>query len=141
MEISEAAMTLIRERIRGSEVCDPVVYLVQCTAGKKVPPELAKAILGGAPEATIREMSLRLMGDSQKEPLFLEPAVYPRKQLLRLFFKTISGIVFFAPPGLRGLMKKGLLDVAVDRGLVLKDSNGHVLLPKRRPGESPKGAL
>ena len=135
-------MALIRERLRTSSEQHPVIYLVQCTAGRKVPPELAKAILGGAPEATIREMSLRLMPDPQNEPIFLEPAVYPRKQLLRLFFKTIRGIVFFAPPGLRGLMKKGILDVAVDHGLVLKDSQGHVLLPKRRSSsESAKGAL
>ena len=82
MEITEAAMALIGERVRRSQMADPVVYLVQSTAGKKVP-----------------------------------------------------------PPGLRGLMKKGLLDVA-ERGLVLKDQNGHILLPKRTPaGENTNSAL
>jgi hypothetical protein len=139
MEISEPAMALIRDRILGSEIADPVIYLVQCSAGKTTPPEVAKAILEGSPDATIRELSLRLSGDPQQASRFLEPAVYPRKQLVRLFFRTIRGIVFYAPPGLRRLMKSAVLDVA-EHGLVLKDQNGEILLPKRPPtGGNAKG--
>jgi hypothetical protein len=131
MEITEAAMARIRERVSSSRSPDPVVQLCQCTAGKKVPAEIGKAILEGAPEATIRELSLRLMGDSRNEPLYLEAYAQSRKTmplLCRLFFKTIRGFVFFAPPGLRAKMKHGVLDIAV-RGFVLKDQNGNVLLP------------
>jgi hypothetical protein len=118
--------------------------LYECTAGKKVPPELGKAILNGEPEATIRELSLKLMGDPRNEPFYLEAVALSRKTLPllhRLFFKTISGFVFFAPPGQRAKMRQGVLDVAA-RGFVLKDRNGQVLLPKARPvGGGLTGAL
>jgi hypothetical protein len=144
MEITEAAMVRIREIVGSSRVADPVVQLCQCTAGKKVPPELGKAILEGAPEATIRELSLRLMGDFRNEPIYLEAFAQARKTmpfLYRLFFKTIRGFVFFAPPGQRAKMKHGVLDVA-PRGFVLKDQNGSVLLPRSMAAsEGPTSAL
>jgi hypothetical protein len=144
MEITDTAMARIREAISSSRVTDPVVHLFECTAGKKVPPELGKAILDGAPEPTVRELSLRLMGDPRNEPFYLEAVPLSRKTLPllhRLFFKTISGFVFFAPPGQRAKMRRGVLDVAA-RGFVLKDQDGQVLLPKARPaGEGLTGAL
>jgi hypothetical protein len=144
MDITEAAMARIRERVSSSRVADPVVQLCQCTAGKKVPPEVGKAILEGAPEATIRELSLRLMGDPRNEPVYLEAFAQSRKTmplLYRLFFKTIRGFVFFAPPGQRAKMKRGVLDVA-PRGFVLKDQDGNVLLPRSMAtSEGPTGAL
>ena len=144
MEITEAAMTRIRETVNSSRVSDPVVHLLECTAGRMVPPELGKAILNGAPEAMVRELSLKLMGDPRNEPFYLEAVALSRKTLPllhRLFFKTISGFVFFAPPGQRAKMRQGVLDVAA-RGFVLKDRNGQVLLPKARPAnEGLTGAL
>jgi hypothetical protein len=144
MDITEAALARIRETVSSSRVTDPVVHLYECTAGKKVPPELGKAILNGEPEATIRELSLKLMGDPRNEPFYLEAVALSRKTLPllhRLFFKTISGFVFFAPPGQRAKMRQGVLDVAA-RGFVLKDRNGQVLLPKARPvGGGLTGAL
>jgi len=137
-------MARIRERVSSSRVADPVVQLCECTAGKKVPPELGKAILSGASEATIRELSLRLMGDPRNEPFYLEALPQSRKALplvYRLFFKTICGFVFYAPPGLRAQMRHGVLDVAA-RGFVLKDRNGHILRPRPMAGgEGPTGAL
>ena len=144
MEITDAAMARIRERIVSSRITDPVVQLCECTAGKRVPPELGKAILDGAPEATIRELSLRLMGAPKNEPLYLEAFAQSRKTmplLYRLFFKTIRGFAFFAPPGQRAKMKHGVLDVA-PRGFVLKDQKGNVLLPRpMTTSEGPTRAL
>ena len=144
MEITEAAMARIRERVSSSQIADPVIQLCECTAGRKVPAELGKAILEGAPEATIRELSLRLMGDSRNEPRYLEAFAQSRKTLpllYRLFFKTIQGFVFFAPPGRGAKLKHGILDVAA-RGFVLKDQNGNVLLPRSMAtNEGPTSAL
>jgi hypothetical protein len=126
MTITTAAADMIRDSLRRSEIPHPVVYLVQVS---KTPAEVDQAIKRGASRKETREIALRAL---TTEPKYLYPLVYPRSHFLWLT-TTINGFPFvfrfFHPPGVRRAMRRGLLDVA-ERGLVLKDADGTVILPK-----------
>jgi hypothetical protein len=79
------------------------------------------------------------LGEVSKDlgaPRYLYPLIYPRSRFLWL--KTdIAGLPFvprvFHPRSARPALKNGVLDVAA-RGLVLKDPDGTVVLPKHVTG-------
>ncbi len=127
MTITTAAADMIRDWLRRSEITNPVVSLTQIS---KTPSEVDRVITGGASRKEIREIALRTIG---AEPRYLYPCIYPRSHFLWIFTTTIAGFRFVSPlaypPAARRAMKRGLLDVA-ERGLVLKDVDGTVLLPK-----------
>lgn len=72
-----------------------------------------------------------------KERKYLYPGVYPRSHFLWIFTTVIEGFrfasPFFHPPYARRAMKRGVLDVA-ERGLLLRDADGSVALPKQESG-------
>jgi hypothetical protein len=126
MTITTAAAAMIREWLRSSEIRSPVVCLVQAS---NTPAEITQALKRGVGRKELEQISLAALA---KEPKYLYAAIYPRSHFL-WFFTNIGGFPFapgFAhPPHARHAMKTGLLDVA-ERGLVLKDADGNVILPK-----------
>ena len=126
MTITDAAAEVIRNALRRSSVDRPVVYLIEATPDRDLPPEVADAVRSGANAESIRE----LIAKAGHMPRFLFPAIYPRTGFRWLFSRRIGEFLFFCPPPLRGVMKGATLDVAT-RGLVLKDGNGTILMPKR----------
>jgi len=127
MIITDAAADVIREALQRTSVPKPVVYLIEATPDRDMPPEFADAVRHGASAESIREGLSR----AKHLPRFLFPAIYHRTLFRWLFAKKIGEFLFFCPPGLRGEMKRGTLDVA-QRGLVLRDTTGAVVRP--RPG-------
>jgi len=131
MTITTAAADLIRDYVRRSELPNPVVCLGQVS---NTPAEVTKALKHGADRKELQEITLRAL---ESEPKFLYPLVYPRSHFLWVFTTTIQGLrfasLFFHPRTARQAMKRGLLDIA-ERGLVLKDSDGTVVLPKQAAG-------
>ena len=127
MIITDAAAERIREALRRTSLRKPIVYLIEATPAENMPPEVANALRYGANDESIREG----IAKATHLPRFLFPALYHRTLFRWLFSKRIGGFLFFCPPGLRGEMKRGTLDVA-QRGLVLKDARGTVVRP--RPG-------
>jgi hypothetical protein len=125
MVITATAANMIREWVQGSAIPHPVVCLVQTS---DVPAELDEALKRGLRGKELEEISLTAL---RKVPKYVYPAVYPRHQFLWMY-RNIAGFSFaplFAhPPSARHAMKTGLLDTA-ERGLVLKDANGTVVLP------------
>ena len=101
MTITPAAAEMIRDSLRRSEIAHPVVCLA----------EVSKAL-----------------GDQR----LLYPLIFPRSRFLWLGTR-IGGLPFaprfFHPRSARRAMASGVLDVG-DRGLVLKDARGMVVLPK-----------
>ena len=128
MTVTAAAAEVIRDWLRASKLNSPVVCLVQTS---NTPPEIVEALKRGAPLKEIRQMAPAALA---KEPKYLVPAVYPRSHFLWIFTTMIAGFRFasplFHPPHARRAMKRGLLDVASSRGLVLKDADGTVVLPR-----------
>jgi hypothetical protein len=131
MTITTAAAGLIRDYVRRSELPNPVVCLGQVS---NTPAEVAEALKRGADRKELQEITLRAL---QSEPKYLYPLVYPRSHFLWVFTTTIQGLrfasLFLHPRTARHAMKRGLLDIA-ERGLVLKDSDGTVVLPKQAAG-------
>ena len=131
MTITTATADLIRDYVRRSELPNPVVCLGQVS---NTPAEVTEALKHGADRKELQEITLRAL---ESEPKFLYPLVYPRSHFLWVFTTTIQGLrfasLFFHPRTARQAMKRGLLDIA-ERGLVLKDSDGTVVLPKRAAG-------
>src|SRR5688572_28749778 len=101
MTITPTAAEMIRDFLRRSEIAHPVVCLA----------EVSKAL-----------------GDQR----YLYPLVFPRSRFLWLSIR-IGGLPFaprfFHPHSARQAMTRGVLDVG-ERGLVLKDAHGTVVLPK-----------
>ena len=130
MTITPAAADLIREWLKrtGAGIADPVVYLIQTS---DVPPEIEQALKRGDTLKEIREIAPMALA---KERKYLYPGIYPRSHFLWIFTTRIGGFRFasrfFHPPYARRAMKRGSLDVA-ERGLLLKDANGTVVLPKQ----------
>lgn len=128
MRITPAAADMLRDLLRRSDIPHPVIYLVQAS---DTPPELARAVKREAAKAELRYIASKVLPE---QPRFLYPAIYPRSYFLWLT-KTIEAFPFapswFHPPAARCALKKGLLDVA-ERGLVLKDANGTIVLPSAR---------
>ena len=126
MTITPAAADMIRDWLRRSEIRNPVVCLVQACA---TPPEVTQALKRGASPKEIEQISIEALA---KVPKYVYPAIYPRSRFLWII-TTIGGFRFaprFAHPSYaRPAMKRGVLDVA-ERGLVLKDADGTVVLPK-----------
>jgi hypothetical protein len=131
MTITPAAAEMIRDQLRRSEIANPVVCLVQTS---NTPPEIVEALKRGATRKEIEQITLTALA---KEPKYVYPAIYPRSHFLWIFTTTIGGFPFasplFHPPYARRAMKRGVLDVA-ERGLVLKDADGTVVLPKEAIG-------
>jgi hypothetical protein len=126
MTITPAAADMIRDWLRHSAVADPVVCLIQVS---NTPPEILEALKRGASRKEIEQIAVAALA---KEPKYLYPGIYPRSNYLWLF-RTVGGFrfaPFFAHPAhARYAMKRGVLDVG-ERGLVLKDADGTVVLPK-----------
>jgi hypothetical protein len=103
MTITPAAADVIRDWLRRSTVPDPVVCLTQ-------------------------------VSDTLADPKQLYPAIYPRSRFLWFFTTMVGGFRFasplFNPSYARQALKTGVLDVG-ERGLVLKDAHGRVVMPWR----------
>lgn len=131
MTITQAAADVIREWLRSSsEVAHPVIYL---GVASNTPAAVSQALKRGVSRKELEEITLSAM---KSEPKYLYPLVYPGSHFLRLA-STISGFRFaarfFYPPHVRRAIKSGVLDAA-ERGLVLKDANGTVVLPPNSAG-------
>jgi hypothetical protein len=131
MTITSAAAAVIREFLRCSaDLAHPVVYLGQVS---DTPEEVTEALRRRASRKELKEIALRTI---HSKPRFLYPLVYPGSHFIWLT-TTIDGFRFasrfFYPRNVRRAMKNGILD-AVDRGLVLRDANGTVVLPSNAPG-------
>jgi hypothetical protein len=126
MTITAAAADVIRKFLRSSDARYPVVYLGQVS---NTPAEVELALKRGASKKELEEITLRAM---KSEPKHLWPLVYPRSHFVWLT-TTINGFRFtplmFYPPNVRRAMKRGILDIA-ERGLVLRDADGAIVLPK-----------
>ena len=131
MRITSPAANVIREWLRCSAIAHPAVRLIQTS---NAPPEIRQALDRGAHRKEIEEIAVRELA---KQPKYLYPGIYPRSDFLWIFTATIDGFrfasPFFHPPYARRAMRRGVLDVA-ERGLVLKDADGTVVLPKQRTG-------
>jgi hypothetical protein len=72
-----------------------------------------------------------------KETKYLYPAIYARSHFLWIFTTRIGGFRFasrfFHPPNARRAMRRGSLDVG-ERGLLLKEADGTIVLPKQGTG-------
>ena len=127
MTITTAAAEMIRERLRRSPMAHPVVCLTQMC---RSPTEVEQAIKRGASRKELREIALKAL---PAQRWYLYPCIYPRSHFLWIFTTTIAGLRFASPlahpRGARLAMKRGTLDVA-ERGLVLKDADGTVVLPE-----------
>jgi hypothetical protein len=131
MTITNAAAEVIRHWLRGSsDLSYPVIYLVQAS---DTSPEVNEALRRGA---TREELQALAQKDRKLMPRYVWPGVYPGSHFIWLT-STISGFRFasrlFYPPSVRRAMKSGVLDAA-ERGLVLKDANGTVVLPATATG-------
>ena len=131
MTITTSAAALIRDHLRRSTVPHPVVCLGQVS---NTPAEVTEALRRGAKKKELQEIASRALAS---EPKYLYPLIYPRSHFLWVFTTTIQGIPFasllFHPASVREAMKRGELDIA-ERGLVLKDADGTVVLPKPTAG-------
>ena len=125
MIITDAAAEVIREVLRRTSVAKPVIYLIEATPDRDMPLGVGNAFRDGASAESIREGLV----EAGNLPRFLFPAIYHRTLFRWLFSRKIGEFLFFCPPGLRGEMRHGTLDVA-QRGLVLRDEYGAVLRPK-----------
>jgi len=131
MTITNAAADVIREWLRcSSGLARPVVYLGQ---GSNTPAEVAEALKRGVDRKELQEITLRTMNS---ETRYLYPLVYPSSHFIWLT-TTVNGFRFasrlFYPPNVRQAMKSGVLDAA-KRGLVLKNADGTVVLPRNAAG-------
>ncbi len=130
MTITPAAADLIRDWLErtGAGIADPVVYLIQTS---NVPPEIDQALKRGATRKEIQQIAPIALA---KERKYLYPGIYPHSHFLWIFTTRIAGFRFasrfFHPSHARRAMKRGLLDVA-ERGLLLKDADGTVVLPRQ----------
>ena len=126
MTITSAAAQFIRDYLRRTEVSNPVVCLIESS---NPPREIVEAVKRDPHRKEVLEMALRA---HEAGPRFVYPYVYPRSHFLWIF-TTIQGFhfapIFFHPRQARRAMKRGQLDVA-ERGLVLKDAVGTVVLPR-----------
>jgi hypothetical protein len=133
MTVTPAAADIIHSALKACAVASPVVYLGEVSS---TPTIVENALRHGASEEAVRELALEAL---EVEPRYLYPLVYPRSRFLWLFTTTIYGVrfasPFFYPPEVRGALKSGTLDAA-KRGLVLRDRNGIIVLPKRTLGEN-----
>ena len=130
MTITSAAAELIRKCLSASDTPNPVVCLVECS---DTPKDIAEAVQREPHRKEVLEMALKV---HEAGPRYVYPAIYTRSQVLWLF-TTIRGFrfapLFFHPRHARRAMKRGLLDVA-ERGLVLRDADGTVVLPRTATG-------
>ena len=128
MTITTAAVDVIRDWLKGSPVADPVVCLVQAS---DTPREITEALKREVDRKELEQISLTSLA---KVPKYLYPAIYPRSHFLWIYV-NIHGFrfapLFAHPRHARAAMKTGTLDVA-DRGLVLKDADGRVVLPTQK---------
>jgi hypothetical protein len=131
MAVTNAAAEVIREWLRcGSGLHHPTIYLGQ---GSDTPAEIADALKRRVSQKELRDIAQRAL---KSEPKYLLPLVYPGWHFVWIT-TTIEGFRFasrlFYPPSVRRAMKNGVLDAA-ERGLVLKDEDGTVVLPTNATG-------
>jgi hypothetical protein len=131
LTITPAAAAVIREWLRAcSGIARPTVYL---GIASKTPAEVTQAIERGVSRKELEEIHRRTMHSETK---YLYPLVYPSSHFMWLT-TTVGGFRFavslFYPKHVRPAVKNGVLDSA-NGGLVLKDGNGTVVLPKSAPG-------
>jgi hypothetical protein len=131
MTITNAAAEVIREWLRASrELSHPVVYLGQAS---NTPAEVTEALKRRASRKELQEITQRTRKSELK---CLYPLVYPSSHFIWLT-TAINGFRFasrlFYPSAVRRAMKNGVLDAA-ERGLVLKDADGTVVLPSNATG-------
>ena len=132
MTITPAAKAALSDLVRRSDVRRPVIHFV---LGSDTPIVLVEAIKRGAGRRELRDLARSVLPKQRK---YLHPVVWPSSRSLWLS-SSIDGFRFaplFAQlPRAREAFRTGSLDVA-ERGMVLRDANGVVVLP-----EEPKGAL
>jgi hypothetical protein len=131
MAITDAAAQVIQRWLRtSSDLSYPVIYLVQAS---DTPAEVTEALKRGTSRKELAKIAKKAL---QSVPRYVWPAVYPGSRFVWLT-TTINGFRFasrlFYPPPVRRAMKNGVLDVA-ERGLVLKDAKGTVVLPANAAG-------
>jgi hypothetical protein len=128
MTITSAAADQIRDWLRRAGLANPVVCLIQVSNS---PPEIEEALKSGASRKEIAQIAPAALA---KEPRYLYPGIYPRSRFLWIFTTMIEGFRFASPlmhpPYARRALRTGLLDVA-ERGLVLRDADGTVVLPRQ----------
>jgi hypothetical protein len=130
LTITAAADALIRKALAETRVEGPVVYLIEVSPPIEVPAELRKAIAEDSDEAKIRKLAEDQFSENLlKGPRRLVPAIYPRTQFPKRFLTTVDGIPFVVPPNLEKKLEGATLDIA-DRGLVLRNADGVVVLPQ-----------
>lgn len=128
--ITTAADQLIRAALNKSRVPDAAVYLLEASDEIKVSPQLGKAIIDGADESRIEGLArAERPSDLLSRPRHLVPAIYPRSQFPKKYLVTLNGIPFIVPPNLGKKLRDGTLDV-VERGLVIKNAAGEVVMPQ-----------
>ena len=127
MTISVKAAELIRDQLRQSQLSSPVIRLVQAS---DTPREVLEAVKLGVRGKELEKITNEALASTSKRLL---AAVYPRSQFFWIFTTRIAGFPFastlFHPSEARAAMKGGSLDVE-NQGLVLRDKEGVVVLPK-----------
>src|SRR5882762_8564064 len=131
MTITNAAAEVIREWLRASSALSyPVIYLCQAS---DTPTEITEALKRGTSRKELQQIAHRTLKSERK---YLCPLVYPGSYFVWLT-TTINGFRFasrlFYTRAVRRAMKNGVLDAA-ERGLVLKDADGTVVLPTSAVG-------
>jgi hypothetical protein len=131
MVITDAAAQVIREWLRASSnLSRPAIYLGQVS---DVPAEVVEAQKRGVDRGELAEIAKQTL---KSQPKRLCPLIYPSSHFILLTTKIggfrFASLIFYSPAARRA-MKKGVLDAA-DRSLVLRDSNGKVVLPANASG-------
>src|ERR1041385_6644367 len=91
MTLTTAPAEMIRERLRQSQLRDPVVCLVQSC---DTPTEIVQALKRGASKKELAQISEAALA---KVPKYLFAAIYPRSRFLWIFTTTIGGFPFVRP--------------------------------------------
>jgi hypothetical protein len=130
LTITTAAAKVVRRWVEGSSLRLPVVHL---TVARETPREINAAIDRGATQQEVQRLA--------RDPTILEswvwrlyPVVWPASRNLWMYSTTREGFRFAPrfryPPRVRRALKTGVLDVAENGGLVLKDASGTIVLPE-----------
>ena len=122
--LSSEAKDFILAAIRRSNVENPAVGLAQQGAFVTPDPETLKAIRAGDKHAIDR------VAAESGRSIKLVPAVFPRDQVPLGTVVNIDGIAFCLPADLSKIDAGFSLELSHE-GLILRDSTGEIVLPKR----------
>ena len=130
LQITAAAMTLIRERLSRSEIPDPVVRFVEQSEPIRVSATQARRILEATAvdRVSVGDIPTRADELGQIQMRFV-PAVYRREQVFRWQLKRIGDVTFVVTFAMRFLRRE--IDVGAGC-LILRDGDGKTLLPQKR---------